>query len=207
MPIRYGPIAAWLARATAHQLIHNNTPPTSTSAWLFADIRPIIEGGMDYSRIKRFSDFDFYETNGARKGTNRPVALDFVCLIEPHEGTGESEAYHLEGVGLTEVAVEWLIANRYIPAIYRDLLVTGGRDDLFADSNFLFWREHIYIAPPKTCPIQKPSPLQRTKHVKARTYTQAERIVALAEIAARTDIDARAKAAHKAHVTRRTVAA
>lgn len=51
MPIRYRPIAAWLARATAHQLLHGRYPPSDTDTWLFADVRPIIEGGMTHEGL------------------------------------------------------------------------------------------------------------------------------------------------------------
>lgn len=199
MPIRYGPIAAWLARATAHQLLHGRYPPSDTDAWLFADARPILEGGMTHDRIKRFSDFDFFAD---RKGTNRPIALDFVADIHA------PDAFYLEGIGLTEAAISWLIEQRFIPALYAPLLCRDDYNgDLLTNPNFLFWRENIYLAPSETCPVQTHSTVQITRHDKAKTYTQDERAEAHRIIDARPDLTTREKGAHKAHISRRTVTA
>lgn len=206
MPIRYRPIAAWLARATAHQLLHGRYPPSDTDTWLFADVSPIIEGGMTHDRIKQFSDFDYFETNMGRKGTKRPIALDYVAGLDSHRGTHAAEAYYLEGIGLTEAAISWLIENRYVPAIYAPLLRRADYDgDLLTDPKFMFWRENIYLAPTDTCPIQTPASVRNTRHQKTKTYTQEERAEAHRIIDARLDLTTREKAAHKAHISRRTV--
>lgn len=208
MPIRYRPIAAWLARATAHQLLHGRYPPSDTDAWMFADVRPIIDGGLTHDRIKRYSDFDYFETNMGRKGTSRPVALDYVVGLDSHRGTRASEAYYLEGIGLTEAAISWLIEQRYVPVIYAPLLRRDDHDgDLLTDPNFLFWRDNIYLAPPETCPVQTPATVANTRHDKTKTYTQDERAEAHRIIDARLDLTTREKAVHKAHVSRRTVTA
>lgn len=193
MTVRYGPIAAWLARMTADALLRGHYQTNTVSDGIFASPDAIAAGGATITQLRRQS-----VVRGDNSPTNRPLVLDW--MYKPDGGES------LDGIGLSKAAVEWLVEQRYVPRLFVPALHHDDWEESLIDTpDFIFWRDHLYIPPPPVCPVQGPSTSRGSVFDKVKTYTQAERVEAHREIDARSDLDARSKAAHKAHVTRRTV--
>lgn len=212
MPIVYKPHHALMTRLIADAILRGQNQRHQSSEGEFT--RPdVLTDHFSWTAIQRASGWRHFGV-GTSENTGpvrRPLYLDF----DDPDGDG----YGLEGIGLTPTAVEWLISERYLPAEFAAVFghIPGvNSDEVRKDPLFTTWLANFWIKP-STDGIQA---LQReakastrpasatsvTDFVDRLIYSTAERAEAFARIDA-LPISRGSKAAHKAHVSRRTVAA
>lgn len=207
--INYRAHHALMTRLIADAILRGEIQERQTDAGVFAPPETLTDH-FTFGTIQRATGWKHFGGNGTDKSpVRRPLFLDY----DFHD----CSTWRLEGIGLTPVAVEWLIAQRYLPTefarVFGHAEVKPG--DIWGDPLFKTWLANFWIKPSvEGFQYPEPKPERDSRPVKATTvtdivdrlaYSAAERDEAFARIDA-LPISKGSKAAHKAHVSRRTVA-
>lgn len=207
--LKYRPHHALMTRLIADAILHGGLQERLTDAGVFAPPETLTDH-FTWTAIQRATGWKHRSGSGTDKSPAlRPLFLDF--------DTDDGLTYSLEGIGLTPTAVEWLIAQRYLPAQFAGVFGHDPKvdpDNILDDSLFQSWLPNFWIKPSvEGFQYPKPKPRGDSRPVTAASvtdivdrllYSAAERAEAFARIDA-LPISKGSKAAHKAHVTRRTV--
>lgn len=142
------PIQQWLVRNVADQLLHNRRfSIEENSTWLYAT--PGLLTDVPHRILKRNAAIEYFETTPVSHSAKRPLVLDW----KHYDG----EVFDLIGIGLMPVAVDWLVSERYVPAVYRRAIDGSNFDDhLSTYPEFINWRDRYWIRSPEYPPVPVP---------------------------------------------------